>query len=74
MKNLVIEKRDIYSFEIEYLKGPERLITITFVNGRFQECIFRFNGKYGLEHWRALKEIAERIEGIENSSFADPAR
>lgn len=71
MKNLVIEKRDIYSFEIEYLKGYERHVTITFVNGRFSECSFRFNGKYGLEHWQALKEIAERIEKIEKS-FVGP--
>lgn len=64
-----LRRVDTYDYHIQ---GSEKIVQITFVDGRFDGVLFPFGGKYTRENWFTLRAIAEKISVLENRY--DPAR
>lgn len=64
------ETTEVYTFRLGQIPGMRPTIgdsvQIVFCGGRFQEAVFPFSGKYSREAWKALAEIAAKIEEIEH--------
>ena len=52
------------------LSPDERLITISFVNGKFQEVKYRFRAPYSKYKWEILALINKKVRELSKTSSA----